>query len=240
MFLNFLPHPEFIGAIVELQNFFENFVLKQQSFNQFVSSSRRDCLWSRRVSGGVLISIKFEFSFENNLLPGCLVFNIFISWLYYYKNSSLFLPLIYYQLIVSYLYKKTWRCNINRFISNRAEVNDFLNRLKNYINSSNFDINSDLFLSAGRNRQNYNTLLMLDFEFSDVVDYLESLSLTNYSHTFLDSDNNDPPYLYIFGKYISGKLIYIKIKLRNIGVRKKTIVCISFHEGLYPMNFPFL
>ena len=119
-------------------------------------------------------------------------------------------------------------------------MNDFLNKLKNYINSSDFDINSDLFLSAGRNRQNYNTLLMLDLDNSDVVWYLSTLSLDNYSHTFLDNDNNDPPKLFVFGKYISGKLIYIKIKLRNIGVRKKKIVCISFHEALYPMDFPFL
>lgn len=81
---------------------------------------------------------------------------------------------------------------------------------------------------------------MLDLDNADVVWYLSNLSLDNYSHTFLDNDNNDPPNLYVFGKYISGKLIYIKIKLRNIGVRKKTIVCISFHEALYPMNFPFL
>ena len=119
-------------------------------------------------------------------------------------------------------------------------MNDFLNRLKNYINSSDFDINCDLFLSAGRNRQNYNALLMLDFELADVVGHLATLSFTNYSHTFLDNDNNDPPYLFVFGKYISGKLIYIKIKLRNIGVRKKKIVCISFHEALYPMDFPCL
>ena len=143
-------------------------------------------------------------------------------------------------MIVWYLYKKSRGCNINKSISTRTEVNDFLNKLKNYINSSDFDINSDLFLSAGRNRQNYNTLLMLDLDNSDVVWYLSTLSLDNYSHTFLDNDNNDPPKLYVFGKYISGKLIYIKIKLRNIGVRKKTIVCISFHEALYPMNFPFL
>ena len=119
-------------------------------------------------------------------------------------------------------------------------MSDFLNRLKNYINPSDFDINSDLFLSAGRNRQNYNTLLMLDLDNEDVVGHLASLGLANYSHTFLDKDNNDPPYLFVFGKYISGKLIYIKIKLRNIGVRKKKIVCISFHEALYPMDFPFL
>lgn len=107
-------------------------------------------------------------------------------------------------------------------------MNDFLNRLKNYINSSDFDINCDLFLSAGRNRQNYNALLMLDFELADVVGHLATLSFTNYSHTFLDNDNNDPPYLFVFGKYISGKLIYIKIKLRNIGVRKKKLFVFLF------------
>ena len=47
VFLNSLPDPEFIGAIVELQNFPENFVLKHQSFNQSVSSSRRADLRSR-------------------------------------------------------------------------------------------------------------------------------------------------------------------------------------------------
>lgn len=81
---------------------------------------------------------------------------------------------------------------------------------------------------------------MLDLDNTDVVEHLDTLSLVNYSHTFLDNDNNDPPYLFIFGKHISGKLIYIKIKLRNIGDGKKEIVCISFHEALYPMNFPFL
>lgn len=77
-------------------------------------------------------------------------------------------------------------------------MSDFLNELKNYISSSDFDINSDLFLSEGRNRQNYDTLLMLDLDSEDVVEYLATLSLANYSHTFLDN-NNDPPYLYVLG-----------------------------------------
>lgn len=46
VFLNSLQHYDFIGALVELQNIFANFVLKHQSFHQSVSTSLRTCLLS--------------------------------------------------------------------------------------------------------------------------------------------------------------------------------------------------
>lgn len=66
---------------------------------------------------------------------------------------------------------------------------------------------------------------------------LYSLKLCNYSETLIDKNNNDPPFLYVFGKYIKEKEIYIKFKIREN--QQKCIVCVSFHYSEHKMVYPY-
>ena len=60
----------------------------------------------------------------------------------------------------------------------------------------------------------------LDYDSSDIIDRLKELTISDYSETLIDKDDNKPPLLFVFGKDIDGRLVYIKIKVkRDTGVR---------------------
>lgn len=128
---------------------------------------------------------------------------------------------------------------MNNFISTKEDVANFLNNLIDYINSKEFNYDEDLFLSYGRGNKNIDTLTLLDFDTSDVINELKNLSLKDYSETVVDNLDANPRDLYVFGKYINNELIYIKIKLRNVCNSKKQIICLSFHIADHEMNFPY-
>lgn len=46
----------------------------------------------------------------------------------------------------------------------------------------------------------------------------------------------NPPILFVFGKGIDGKLIYVKLKIRD---QQKQVVCVSFHYAKDKMEFPY-
>ena len=80
-------------------------------------------------------------------------------------------------------------------------------------------------------------LLDLEYDIDDVLARLSELTLEEYSETLLDKDDVDPPALYVFGKLINGKLVYIKLKMRESEQRK--VICVSFHYARKNMSFPF-
>lgn len=57
-----------------------------------------------------------------------------------------------------------------------------------------------------------------------------------YSETKVDKDDVNSPILFVFGKDINGKLIYVKLKIRN---QQKQVVCVSFHYAKDKMEFPY-
>ena len=115
--------------------------------------------------------------------------------------------------------------------SNRKAVNQFLTQLKDVIDDPNFSIEENLFL-IGR-PENKATLIDLDYDSDDVVKILSELNIENYSETLFDEDNDNPPLLFVFGKEICEKEIYIKIKVRMNPETK--IVCVSFHWAQHTM-----
>lgn len=119
--------------------------------------------------------------------------------------------------------------------SSRKDVNDFLIQLKGVLNDSNFSIENDLFLI--RKTENQSTLIDLEYDLDDVAKILSELNIQNYSETLFDEDNENPPLLFVFGKEISKKEIYIKIKVRMNPERK--IVCVSFHWAQHTMLYPY-
>ena len=69
------------------------------------------------------------------------------------------------------------------------------------------------------------------------VEILKTLCVKEYSETKIDKDNTHPPLLFVFGKVIDGKEVYIKIKLRERA--KRDIACISFHFAKNKMEYPY-
>lgn len=80
-------------------------------------------------------------------------------------------------------------------------------------------------------------MIDLDYEASDIVEKLKELILHEYSETLFDRDDNNPPLLFVFGKDINCKKVYIKLKIKDI---KKSVLCLSFHYAEHVMNFRYL
>jgi len=118
----------------------------------------------------------------------------------------------------------------------------FLDELHKLLESDDFDINTDLNLIRKKKRveeQKFSTpytLLDLDYDAEDVVSRLKELKVEEYSETKIDTNDVNPPILFVFGKDINGKLIYVKLKIRDL---KKQVVCVSFHYAKDKMEFPY-
>lgn len=68
-----------------------------------------------------------------------------------------------------------------------------------------------------------------------MVKRLKELSVQEYSETKIDKDDINPPLLFVFGKDIEEKLIYIKLKVKN--KTQKHVLCVSFHYAKEKMIF---
>ncbi len=128
------------------------------------------------------------------------------------------------------------------FQTKKNEVVAFLDELHKLLESDDFDINTDLNLIRKKKRveeQKFSTpytLLDLDYDAEDVVSRLKELKVEEYSETKIDTNDVNPPILFVFGKDINGKLIYVKLKIRDL---KKQVVCVSFHYAKDKMEFPY-
>ncbi len=77
----------------------------------------------------------------------------------------------------------------------------------------------------------------LDYDSSDIVDRLKELQLEEYSETLPDTGDSTAPFLFVFGKYINSRLVYIKLKIKETD--RKKVLCLSFHYAAWDMTFPF-
>lgn len=126
--------------------------------------------------------------------------------------------------------------------SKKREIVAFLNELHKLLESDDFDINTDLNLIRKKKQgddQKFSTpytLLDFDYDVEDVVNRLKELKVEEYSETKIDTDDVNLPILFVFGKDINGKLIYVKLKIRD---QQKQVVCVSFHYAKDKMEFPY-
>lgn len=127
--------------------------------------------------------------------------------------------------------------------SKKKEVIAFLEKLKLILNNDDFDVNRDLTLIRKR-KQNDDvrfstsyTLIDLDYDVSDVIERLKELTVQEYSETKIDKDDLNPPLLFVFGKDINNRLVYVKLKIK--GEQKKHVLCVSFHYAKDKMDFPY-
>lgn len=128
------------------------------------------------------------------------------------------------------------------YISKKREVVAFLDELHKLLCSDDFDINTNLnFIRKNKHgdEQKFSTpytLLDLDYDTEDVVKKLKKLTVEEYSETKIDKDDVNPPILFVFGKDINSRLIYVKLKIKN---SQKQVVCVSFHYAKNKMEFPY-
>lgn len=120
--------------------------------------------------------------------------------------------------------------------SEKKDVKEFLDLLKKTLIDENFDADSNFVFI--RKQENRETMLDLSFDISDIIDVLLQLKPQNYSETVIDKDNENPPYLYVFGYLINNKEVYIKIKIRT--EPKSAVICVSFHWAQHNISYPYV
>ena len=115
--------------------------------------------------------------------------------------------------------------------SAKKDVILFLQQIKNIIEQEDFNIAQDFQMITSRKADmkysTPDTLIDLEYDVENVIQVIGSLTIEDYSQSLIDNDNSLPPLLFVFGKVIDGKEVYIKIKLRERA--KRDIACISLH-----------
>lgn len=104
--------------------------------------------------------------------------------------------------------------------SKKKTVSSFLKELKDFLEKEDFNINEDIVLinkNKTNDKEHSTSYTLLDLEY--------------------DIDDINPPLLFVFGKNINGKIIYVKLKIK--GNQKKYVLCVSFHYARDKMDFPY-
>jgi hypothetical protein len=70
----------------------------------------------------------------------------------------------------------------------------------------------------------------------EVQDFLDRLKILLKKEDF-DIDDANPPILFVFGKDIYNKLVYVKLKIK--GDQQRHFLCVSFHYAKEKMTFPY-
>ncbi len=127
--------------------------------------------------------------------------------------------------------------------SQKKDVIAFLDELKAILEKEDFNIDTDITLIRKKKNEEDEkfstpyTLLDLDYDTGDVIERLKELTIEEYSETRIDKDNMDPPLLFVFGKNINNKQVYVKLKIK--GNQSRHILCVSFHYAKEKMLFPY-
>ena len=125
--------------------------------------------------------------------------------------------------------------------SEKKAVKAFLEELKEVLEAGDFNIDNNLLIiKSSKDEIQYSTnytMADLEYDSSDVVERLKELTVSEYSETLYDKDDDKPPLLFVFGKDISGRFVYIKLKIKGETTRK--VLCLSFHYARHDMEFPY-
>ncbi len=114
-------------------------------------------------------------------------------------------------------------------MSSADEVEKFLKELK--VKMKVFDI---LFLDdRGKNQQTLHDLEISPLQRKEIISKLKT---EDYSDGPLEEKMHGILPMWIFGKEVRDKEIYIKV---SMGTENNPVICISFHFADYPMNYPY-
>ena len=117
----------------------------------------------------------------------------------------------------------------NQRMSTVSEVNSFLMNLNEKMKVWDVLFRDD----RGKNAQ---ALVELELRPNDRKAILESLETTDYSEGPLTEKLYGGSDMWVFGKVVRKREVYIKIAM---GVRGSSVICISFHLAQHKMNYPF-
>lgn len=132
--------------------------------------------------------------------------------------------------------------------SSRADVKDFLSQMNSIFSSDGFNIDRDFVFQRIREQDepddeftNENTMLELDYDTEDVVEELKSLSIEDYSESIVDNVADGFKIFYVFGKQISERDVYIKVRIKQRGRTADDFAfCVSFHFARHPITvYPY-
>ena len=111
----------------------------------------------------------------------------------------------------------------------RSEVDRFL---------EDFKIKTGIFQIIFLDDRGKNVQALLDLEISPIKrkDVINELKVEDYSESPLKEKMRGLLPMWVFGKKIKKREVYIKI---SMGVENSSTICISFHLAEHPMNYPF-
>lgn len=115
----------------------------------------------------------------------------------------------------------------------RITISNFLQEVKKTITNPLSNYQSWVLV---RRRKTLNCVLQLGFNYRDIHSVILGLSVTDYCQGPVQ-DRRERGDLWIFGKAIGDKEIYIKIKLATFGALKMVRI-ISFHFANEPLCYP--
>lgn len=111
----------------------------------------------------------------------------------------------------------------------KFEVQLFLNQFKDKMKIWNV-----VFMD--NRTKNFECLAELDITPVERIKILQQLEVIEYSEGPIEDKLADIANLWVFGKQVKGKEIYIKI---SMGYPGSSTICISFHIAEYAMKYPF-
>lgn len=114
-------------------------------------------------------------------------------------------------------------------MASKQEVEKYLKELKVKI-----EIFGILFLDdRGKNQQ---TLHDLEISPAKRKEIISSLKIEEYSQGPLEEKMRGILPMWVFGKQVKKKEVYIKV---SMGIENNGAICISFHIAEHAMNYPF-
>jgi len=113
--------------------------------------------------------------------------------------------------------------------SQRSDVKNFIERFKTKLKI--FDI---IFLD--KRQKNTQSLLDLEITPAQRRKIIEAIEMKDFVEGPFKEELYGIDDLWVFGKTIKNKDVYIKISL---GKPNQKVICISFHIAEYPLHYPF-
>lgn len=112
---------------------------------------------------------------------------------------------------------------------NKFEVQIFLDQFKDKTKVW------DVLFREDRGK-NSATLVELDINYSYCREVLKKLKVEDYSEGPLEDKLHQIADMWVFGKQVKDREIYIKISMGHSG---SNTICISFHISEFPIQYPF-
>lgn len=95
----------------------------------------------------------------------------------------------------------------------------------------------DILFISDRREKNTRALLELEISSNDRKKVIEEIDVEDYSEGPIEDKIYNSSDLWVFGKTVKGKEVYIKISMGKSSF--SGVICISFHLSEYRMEYPF-